>query len=243
MKKTALLGTLALATLTAPAGAVITYVDADLSNDPSSNTAVSGGGPLAAGNLGGWVIRGAGGGIPDGGVDTANFANNGNVLQGGNAQGAEQQLTTTIVGLDPLVSYEIYVFFWDDQGNPPTIDGMASQWDIDAGLASGVLSSYSANNATVVDASNIGNISGLNILGQSGDDFSDFVDGNRTLHYASLGTVPAGSASIDVFVLNSNLVTGQRTWYDGVGFQAVPEPSGTTLVALSCLVAILLRRR
>jgi hypothetical protein len=71
-------------------------------------------------------------------------------------------------------------------------------------------------------------------------------EGNRNLLSASLGVAVAdGSGQVVVYADDNaaGLTSGEnRTWYDGVGYEAVPEPS-SALLALGTAGLTLLRRR
>ena len=176
----------------------IQYFDAD--EQPGGNT---------AGLPGGWVNRGAGGGEIG---ESRNFANEGGALQ---ANGEVNQLATTISGLSPYQSYEVYVFFWDDN----------SGWNIQAGLENDNLVDLVAAspNAFPIDSStqlpgSAQFVTGLNVLGQGSDTYDDWVDGNRTLYAAPIGEV-AGTETVTVYV-DHDAALPQRTWYDGIGLRS-----------------------
>lgn len=123
-------------------------------------------------------------------------------------------LKTTISGLDAGQEYAIYVYFWNDQyGSPWSIRAALSQ----AGLASAVFSPYSGSPTQVALDS-----------------------ASRKLWQANLGTV-TGVTSVDVWI--DDLPTddsNQRTWYDGVGYELVPEPATLAILGLG---AMLIRRK
>lgn len=175
----------------------IQYFDAD--EIPGGNT---------AGLPGGWVPRGAGAG--DG---STNFANEGGALQ---ANGSVSELATTISGLDDNQTYEVFAFFWDA--------GTAG-WNIEAGLTSGALTNYTRSsqgvfqiNASSQDPDGDRFVTGLNVLGQGSDDFSDYTDGNRQLYAVKVGEV--GSLSEATLYVDHDSASSQRGWYDGVGLKA-----------------------
>ena len=188
----------------------IQYVDAD--EEPGGNT---------TGLLGGWVPRGAGASS-----DSNNFANEGGALQ---ATGVVSEIATTATGLNPNATYDIYAFFWDAN---------EAGWHIDAGLQSGVLThfDYSSPDVFPIDATtqipgSAQFVSGLNVLGQSGDSngFSDWDDGNRQLYAAYLGQ-STGSTTATVYVNRDNAINPvERSWYDGIGLQT----EGTLVSSIS----------
>ncbi len=181
-----------------PIANAIQYYDAD--EAPGGNT---------SGLYGGWVPRGAGASN-----DSSNFANEGGALQGNGVVGA---LSTTVSGLNENTIYDAFVFFWSDSGN----------WHVDAGLTSGALTHFAPGLADVfaVDATTqvpgaATFVNGLNVLGQSPDDYSDWVDGNRTLYAGYLGQT-TGSTDATVYIERDNSASSDRSWYDGIGLRPV----------------------
>lgn len=139
------------------------------------------------------------------------------------------ELTTRITGLASN-TYDIWVFFWDSTGG--------NTWNISAGLASGALTTYSfdgqGNTTAPVDAETL-SFTAPTILTRDGN-------GARTLYGVKLGQATvSGGSDVEVFVGNTGGGSGNRTWYDGVGFEVVPEPSTALLGGLGAL--LLLRRR
>lgn len=212
-------------------GAAITYIDAAPSN--TSNLP-----PANGSTVGNW--RGRGAGLNQG---TTNFANEGGAYEGtaGQGEAAVTNLITTIAV--PNGTYDVFVFFWTDR------PGQAGDWDITTGLVGSTSKQYTTTTAGVFQINGTTQVApettvtGLNVLGQTGDanGYSDFVDGNRTLHAAPIGTVVVSSGQFQVDIDGSSLTTG-RTWYDGVGFSLIPEPSSAILAGLG-LLGVLRRRR
>ncbi|TWT36647.1 CotH protein [Posidoniimonas corsicana] len=189
---------------TATPGAIL-YIDAD--EEPGGNT---------TGLPGGWAPRGAGAG-----QDPVNFGNEGGTLQ---AWGAVGELAVSVPGLNPNLVYDVFAFFWDDSNG----------WNVEAGLTSGQLTNFvpSSPGVFAVDAftqqpGSSQLVSGLNVLGQGGDDYSDWVDGNRTLYAAPIGQV-SGAASTTVFIDHDQSLPN-RTFFDGVGIR----PTGALIDATS----------
>lgn len=143
--------------------------------------------------------------------------------------GTIPELTTQISGL-PAGTYNVWVFFWDA--------GDANKWNISAGLTSG------ASNLTTYSFDGAGNTTAP--VAASTLDFSTTVvktEEDRVMYGVNLGqkAVVSGNA-INVYVDHLTGVGGNfRTWYDGVGYEAVPEPSAMVLGLIGTLT--LLRRR
>ena len=155
------------------------------------------------------------------------------------------ELATTIGGLTTGQEYSVSIFFWDDNG----LGG--NDWSIAAGLTSGLYETYQPNLNGARQAYNVdqsigitgldlaGNGSGLELrAGISEFGFSNFEsvgadEFNRDLWVANVGTAIAdGSGEIRVYPNYGGV--GHRTWFDGVGVQAVPEPSSYLLLSLIC---------
>lgn len=148
------------------------------------------------------------------------------------------ELTTNISGLADG-TYDVYVFFWEqvtDTSSP------IQDWVISAGLTSGALTTFSAPGGAPVtsgtpkaDTTGVSNAADL--------DFTDTVEvvggsGNRNLFGVNLGTsTVSGGSDISVFV--DMLIDGNsgetRVFYDGVGYESIPEPSTFALIALAGL--------
>lgn len=140
------------------------------------------------------------------------------------------ELTTQITGLTDAQDYDIWVFFWDASD--------ANVWNIAAGLTTGALTTYSfdglGDQTQTVAASTLTFTNTSPVVLPA--------EGNRIMYGVNLGPVTASGTTINVFV--DNLTGGggnNRTWYDGVGYEVVPEPSTALLGGIGLLV--LLRRR
>lgn len=69
-------------------------------------------------------------------------------------------------------------------------------------------------------------------------------EGNRTMYEAGFGTATTnGSGELVLLIddLRDQTTGNNRTWFDGVGYELVPEPSSTVLLGLA--IPVLVRRR
>jgi hypothetical protein len=205
--------------------AAITYVDATSSNTTGSTYITTGN--VYNDNL--WSIRTVG---------SANSDVVGNTVFEAGPLGAGEDvpvLSTLISGLTPGATYELYVFFVTF----PATD--ANQlWRIQSGLTAGTLTQYDRDSAgTIV----LPDGSTTTLVDPSNSPVT--VPTNRDYRQATLGTAVAdGSGNITIFVdagTGTN-AANHRTWYDGVGYLAVPEPAAS-LLGLVGMTALLRRRR
>lgn len=200
--------------------AQITYIDADLQNDPSGNTTVVGGTALATGNLGSWTIRGD---SPLGAGTDPTFGNNGDIIQALFGEEVDElQIDFTI---PTAGDYDIYAFYWETTDN--------RLWNVAAGFTSGALTDYNQESpetfkvdATTQVPGGAFEVSGLNVLECcGGNNYSDFVDGNRELWGSKIGsqTVDAnGNVTVFIDHFTDGKVNDQRTFFDGVGYAVSP---------------------
>lgn len=222
----------------------ITYVDAQ--EGPTGNTFATGQDPSSTA----WIDTTSN----TSGADDANWMkraggspgwsqhNGGDVIQGlvsGFPAGDLGQITTEVSGLSGG-TYDVWVFFWEQ-----TVSTQQN-WLIDAGIAPNSLTAYSSpagpvagtDSTTPVDAGT---------LTFSNSPSTTAAGGNQTMYGVNLGqtTIPTGG-SINVFVDKlTGTGSGNRTIYDGVGYElvAIPEPSSALLLALSGLALTARRRR
>jgi len=232
----------------------ITYVDA--TDGAAGNTALASGGTWTAASVrdtdGHWAKRT---GIANG---STVFESNGNPSA---APGEDaERLVTTISGLTPSNSYNLYAFFWSPNDN-------AQQWMFRAGSSNpgGNLPSWSRSyNDSVNNAGGVVLASNVPITpdfiapfpAPTAADFSNspvLSESGRFLWIASVGSgVADGSGNakvyVDDYVLSGlappdgNNTTNHRTWFDGVGYSpVVPEPATITMLAMA-VAAFPLRR-
>jgi hypothetical protein len=225
------------------ASAAVTYVD--VTPGAGGNTTLTDGSqwdPLTA-------DQGASG---DGLWAQRAFGNGATIFQNaasGNSDNAHR-LRTTISGLAPGSPYNVYVYFWSD----------VSQWRINAGLgdiqvldlpqfsAVGGHADPATANTTRLGPGTSDNLAAPVFSAVPGQ-FTTAVmigEGNRRLYqaYLGIGTADAGG-TIRVMVDDDPPVmadSNQRTWYDGVGYELIPEPATSALAGLALMGLAFSRR-
>lgn len=215
----------------------ITYVDAD----PSSNTTLADGSALQDETHYSSTLNDA-----DGLWNLRSFANESTIFAS-NDSGAEDcpRLRTTVAGLEAGTTYNVYVYFWGATG---------ANWRLRAGLENlaGELDGYNSAHTTTSSFATSSyltdNVGGSNLNPgplttatdsdpaiENGGYFSGSVEtaeGNRSLYQVLLGQVTSTDGTLSVYVDDlANQSSVNRTWFDGVGYQAVSEPSLTYLDA------------
>lgn len=201
------------------AHASIVYVDAD----PITNTFDTATGSTNTD----WYVNGTSDTAPNWGL-RGGFANGSTILEGRVTTGADTPLTTQISGLGDG-TYDVWAFFWDASG--------ANIWQLSAGLSGNPIVTYSADGAGNTTAPvNAGTLSFTTTVLTAESD--------RIMYGVNLGqaTVSGGSPTINVLIEQLGGGSERRTWYDGVGYEAVPESSAALLIGLAGL-ALLRRRR
>lgn len=133
------------------------------------------------------------------------------------------ELTTQITGL-ANGTYTIWAFYWDQ-----VVSG-TQNWCLSAGLNSGDLKTYSSPGEPLVPGAIMSRVFDAGLLNFSTDVDVIINEGESTerrMFGVNLGdvTVSDGASSINVYVDNlvGNL-SGNRTWFDGVGY-STPNPS------------------
>lgn len=163
----------------------------------------------------------------DGNWGTRTVFGNGGEIYTSVAAEDSPELRTTISGL-AAGNYNVFAYYWVAGDGAPTGN---NQWDFATGLSTGATTEYAWNGGTQITSTAGFTVAPL------------ITEGNRRLFQIDLGPVAAdGSGNINVFI-NDNPGNDDRTWYDGVGFEPVPEPSSTALLGLGGLAMLLRRRR
>ena len=172
-----------------------------------------------------------------------NWGNGGTIYQSipTNAAGLSSfpEITTQITGLTNGATYDIWAFFWDNVTTP------AEKWIISAGLTTGALNTY--GNVTQSGGVITAGVVNTNTLTLVGTPLITQTVSSVTYNMfgIKLGQVVVSGGSVNVFV-DRNIIadsnTQSRVWYDGVGFEAVPEPSAALLGGIG-LICLLSRRR
>jgi hypothetical protein len=135
------------------------------------------------------------------------------------AADSQVELTTRVA---PPVDgkYDIYVFFWDASG------GSSNFWDIAAGLNSGLTSSdiYSFDGP----GDTVSPVPASTLTFDPANEPTVMVESDRTLYAVRLGTVTvSGGSPITVYVDDlTNGSSGNRTWYDGIGYELLLDTDG-----------------
>lgn len=212
----------------APLQAAVNYVDATVNNTVGAasglvdwNSGSSGTGDGVTANDGLWKFRGSFG---NGGIWEATASS-------ATAEDAVEIVTSATVanGL-----YNVYVFYYavNDTGDFP----------IRAGLAS------SPNSNDAFDrAGNKGTAGGDALAELMFDTAPPSGTESRTLLYGLVGQANVTGGSLDVYIddwpASATGSSNDRTWYQGIGYELVPEPSTSLLGALGALTLLLRRRR
>jgi BNR repeat-containing family member/Bacterial TSP3 repeat len=127
------------------------------------------------------------------------------------------EITTQITGL-ANGTYDIWGFFWDN------ITGSGEKWIFSAGLNSGALSTYSNDVVTGAITTGVVNTSTLSF--SNNPTIAQTVSSvTYNMFGVKLGQVVVSGGMVHVYVDRNVLgnSTQNRVWYDGVGYELVPQ--------------------
>lgn len=153
------------------------------------------------------------------------FGSSGNIYEAGGETGENApELVTLLTGLTPGASYSVRVHFWDGAGTAP-------DWNVRAGFTA----SPGANTlfASPADAADLGATAA--VLASSltyTTPPSTFAEADRTMFAGPVGIAIAdalGQISVYIDDRNSTIGANNRTWYDGLSTEALPDTDGDTL--------------
>jgi len=171
------------------------------------------------------------------------YANDGDIWQNASSGQIDTnafrlRTTVTVPAPGPGQYYEVYALFWTD----------TSSWRIAASLtdAPGQLPLYLRDSPGVTQF----------WTGADGTQYSTVLspnpfttsvlisEGNRRLLMTpSLGQVVGTTISVYIEPDRNQADSNQRTWFDGIGYQLIPEPSTCALVGFGALISVLALRR
>jgi hypothetical protein len=207
--------------------------------------AVEGGNTLIAPSAGGGSSFTAGpidtqGGSVDALWDARAFGNNATILQSGSTDWPDPtavRLETSVSSLSPD-TYDVYAYFWSDTSLTWRLGASLSDSGGDLPLYmpgdAGVTQFYSGADATVFSSSLAQNPFTTDVM---------IAEGNRRLYQVSLGQVTGTGFSVYIEPDRNHTLQSERTWYDGVGYSVVPEPTSVALFGLASLAGLFLFRR
>jgi MYXO-CTERM domain-containing protein len=234
--KRACAGCLVAASLAANASATIHYVDA--TDGAAGNTAVA---PSAGGGVFNSVAPfGTQGPANDGLWDARAFANSATIYQNvGTGAGADnaQRLATSVSGL-PLGLYSVFAYFWSDSSNmwrlrADLVDTSPGDLPLYMPGGAGVTQYYTGGDATVLSDTLAPNPFATPVM---------IAEGNRRLYQVALGQV--NGTGFSVYVDDGPAtVFNERSWYDGIGYERIPEPASGLLGAMALAAVGAVRRR
>ena len=223
--------------------AQITYVDADF-NDGGNTTATDGstllgllvdGDTATSGGDGLWRLR-----TGLGGNGSSLYEANGSYIGGSNTEDVPRALTT-ITGLTPGATYDIYGYFVAN--HPDMRIGLSLSDDV------GQLAVYTQADAGV-SGSGVTQVMDADLANFTNTVTNDNGFGTDAFYQVALGQAVASAsgtigvyADDDVTVDRTNDGGSLRTVYEGVGYAIVPEPASFGLALIAGMALLACRRR
>ncbi|ADE53847.1 hypothetical protein [Coraliomargarita akajimensis] len=163
--------------------------------------------------------------------DTRLFGTNGQIYQANPKElGSTYELRTEITGLADG-TYDIWVFYASHH---------VQAWNIAAGLTTGSLTHYD----DTIDPTGSG-VTDASTLSYDGTSPTfNLTDGVDLLAVKIGRTTVTNGSPVNVFVGHQVGIHDDRTWYDGVGYVDIPEPTAyASVIGLSCLLLLCKRKR
>ncbi|TWT38081.1 hypothetical protein KOR34_30490 [Posidoniimonas corsicana] len=221
----------AAAMVASSATAATVYVDA--TDGAGGNTAVA---PSAGGGV--FTPLAAQGPAGDGLWDVRAFSNNATIYQNAGTSGspddAQRLVTSATV---PAGTYDVFAYFWSDSSNTwrmgASLVDEAGDLPVYDPASPGVVQFYDGVDATVLSSSLASNPFTSDVM---------VGEGNRRLYEVPLGQVTGTEIAVYIDDEPNQADQAQRTWYDGIGYRAVPEPASLALMCLSAFAAAARRR-
>jgi autotransporter-associated beta strand protein len=145
------------------------------------------------------------------------LGSSGNIYEsGGEAVENAPQIKTTLTSLNPAMSYEVSVLFWDANGD-------VEDWNIRAGFSPASTTFFA--NGTTTDAVQLG-ATGASLASSTPYTLPPtiFTEANRVLLSGVIGTAVAdANGHIEVYIddMPSPIGANNRTWYDGLAIRPV----------------------
>lgn len=215
--------------------AQITYVDSTVQTNVSGSYNTTLNGTLVNFSGGGNATTSSGQGSLTDGLwhwRLRSTVNGGALWEGDGTTGIATPLLQTL-SLAPG-TYNLYGLFWNNGNN---VRGSTGNWD--ASFRVGDTGGY-----TFFDVDNTIPTT------PTGTEFANSVitrDGvnAQVLDIAPLGQFTISSGSMNIYILapSSASTFDQRTWFDGLGYEAVPEPTSGILLGLGGLMLLFRRRK
>ena len=164
--------------------------------------------------------------------DNAAFGANGTIFEGVDPS---PEIRTTITGLEAGQPYQVYVHFWDPVST-------VEDWNVSAGFEPGSLTLFSREGDSELAGSTAGVLASSLTYTSAPNVFGPF--SGRDMIAGSVGTAFADAGgNVNVYIDDFGTTdVNQRTWYDGLSYELIPEPSTLSLVGIFGFILALRRR-